>query len=379
MLWGQFKEGCGILHVKKYGEGTGKWEVFVYVADHTGKKKLKHKRGFKTKREAVSWGEQFKLQQSSNLDMKFKAFWELYREDMNQRLRENTVRTKEYIVELKILPYFGNKKMLDIKAADIRRWQNALMKKGYSQTYLKTIHNQLSAIFNYAVKYYDLPKNPCVQAGSMGKSQADTMEFWTQEEFETSVGCLKDKPVSYMAFKILFWTGVRIGELLALCLEDYNAEEKTLRINKSYQRINGKDVVTEPKTEKSRRVIALPDFLVEEINDYASRLYGVMPTDRMFMVTKSYLEHEMLRGVELSGVKKIRLHDLRHSHASLLISKLGAQPLVVAERLGHEKIQTTLNTYSHLYPNQARDLADQLNELNGEELEQEDTDNAGQT
>lgn len=305
-LGGNLRKGCDILHVKKYGEDAGKWEVFVYVADHTGKKKLKHKREFKTKREAVSWGEQFKLQQSSNLDMKFKAFWELYREDMNQRLRENTVRTKEYIVELKILPYFGNKKMLGIKVADIRRWQNALMKKGYSQTCLKTIHNQLSAIFNYAVKYYDLPKNPCVQAGSMGKSQADTMEFWTQEEFETFVECLKDKPVSYMALKILFWTGVRIGELLALCLEDYNAEEKTLRINKSYQRINGKDVVPEPKTEKSKRVIALPDFLVEEINDYASRLFGVMPTDRMFMVTKSYLEHEMLRGVELSGVKKIR-------------------------------------------------------------------------
>ena len=97
------------------------------------------------------------------------------------------------------------------------------------------------------------------------------------------------------------------------------------------------------------------------------------------MVTKSYLEHEMIRGVELSGVKKIRLHDLRHSHASLLISKLGAQPLMVAQRLGHEKIQTTLNTYSHLYPNQARDLVEQLNGLNEEDLEEEDIGNARET
>ena len=373
------KKECGILHVKKYGEGTGKWEVFVYVADHTGKKKLKHKRGFKTKREALAWGEQFKLQQASNLDMNFQAFWELYRTDMTQRLRENTFRTKEYIVELKILPYFGRRKIMDIKAADIRKWQNQLMKEGYAPTYLKTINNQLSAIFNYAVKYYDLPKNPCVQAGSMGKSQADSMKFWTQEEFEIFVECVKDKPVSYMAFKTLFWTGIRIGELLALTLNDFDAEEKTLRINKSYQRIKGKDVVTEPKTEKSKRIITLPDFLVEEMKDYTSHLYGMMKTDRLFMVTKSYLEHEMLRGVELSGVKRIRLHDLRHSHASLLISKLGAQPLVVAERLGHEKIQTTLNTYSHLYPNQARDLADQLNGLNEENSEEEDTDNVGET
>lgn len=367
------------MHVKKYGEGAGKWEVFVYVEDHTGKKKLKHKRGFKTKREAVAWGEQFKFQQSSNLDMSFQAFWELYRTDMTQRLRENTFRTKEYIVELKILPYFGRRKIMDIKAADIRKWQNQLMKEGYAPTYLKTINNQLSAIFNYAVKYYDLPKNPCVQAGSMGKSQAESMKFWTQEEFGLFVECVKDKPVSYMAFKTLFWTGIRVGELLALTLDDFSAEDKTLRINKSYQRINRKDVVTEPKTEKSKRVIPLPDFLVEEMKDYISRLYGMMETDRLFMVTKSYLEHEMIRGVELSGVKKIRLHDLRHSHASLLISKLGAQPLMVAQRLGHEKIQTTLNTYSHLYPNQARDLADQLNGLNEEDSGEEDTGHVGET
>jgi integrase len=368
------------LHIKKYGEDAGKWEVFIYVDDFiTGKKKLKHKRGFSTKREAVAWAEQFKLQQSSNLDMTFQAFWELYRHDMVNRLRENTVRTKDYITELKILPYFGQRKLVDIKAADIRKWQNKLMKEGYSQTYLRTINNQLSAIFNYAVKYYDFPKNPCKQAGAMGKDQADEMQYWTQEEFETFVECVKDKPVSYMAFKTLYWTGIRVGELLALILEDFNEQEKTLRICKSYQRIKRRDVVTEPKTKKSNRIITLPDFLVEELKEYVSKLYGMMPQDRLFSITKSYLEHEMIRGVELSGVKKIRLHDLRHSHASLLISKLGAQPSLVADRLGHEKIQTTLNTYSHLYPNQARDLADQLNTLSVDEAddEEEEDDNAG--
>ncbi len=108
-------------------------------------------------------------------------------------------------------------------------------------------------------------------------------------------------------------------------------------------------------------------------------LYGVMADDRIFHCTKSYMASEMLRGIKAAGVKKVRLHDLRHSHASLLISKLGAQPLVVAERLGHEKIQTTLNTYSHLYPNQARDLADQLNGLGTEGAEQEDVENARET
>ena len=358
----------------------GLWDVQFYYKDFRGKNTKKHKRNFKTKREAVEWAEKFILQQSKNLDMTFQSFWELYRDDMSQRLRENTVRTKDYIVELKILPYFGIRKICDITAADIRRWQNSLMKEGYSQTYLKTIHNQLSAIFNYAVKYYDLPRNPCTQAGSMGKGKAEEMQFWTQEEFETFVEFIKDKPVSYYAFLTLYWTGIRLGELLALSLEDFNAEEKTLSVTKSYQRINGKDVITEPKTAKSKRVITLLDFLVTELEEYTSRLYGMMKDDRLFCITKSYLEKEMSRGTKLSGVKRIRLHDLRHSHASLLISKLGAQPNLVAERLGHEKIQTTLSTYSHLYPNQSRSLADQLNGL-VEEIDEEegDGDNAGKT
>ena len=294
---------------------------------------------------------------------------------MSQRIRENTLRSKDYIVELKILPYFGQRKIADITAADIRRWQNSIMKQEYAPTYLKTINNQLSAIFNYAVKYYDLPKNPCTQAGSIGKGKAEEMKFWTQEEFEIFIECVKDKPVSYCAFLTLYWTGIRLGELLALSLGDFDAERKTLSITKSYQRINGRDVITEPKTAKSKRVVALPDFLVAELNEYASKLYGIMKNDRLFMITKSYLEKEMDRGVELSGVKKIRLHDLRHSHASLLISKLGAQANLVADRLGHEKIQTTLNTYSHLYPNQNRNLEDQLNKLIEDADDEEGDDN----
>lgn len=356
-------------------EERGYWEVFFYYKDYTGKRKQKHKRGFRTRKEAVSWAEQFIVQQSHNLDMTFQAFWELYRNDMSQRLRENTVRSKDYIVELKILPYFGQKKIAEITAADIRQWQNSIMKQEYAPTYLKTIHNQLSAIFNYAVRYYDLPRNPCTQAGSMGKGKAEEMKFWTQEEFEVFIEYVKDKPVSYYAFLTMYWTGVRVGELLALTLEDFNAEEKTLSIRKSFQRINGRDVITEPKTAKGKRVITLPDFLVMELEEYTGKLYGMMADDRLFMVTKSYLEKEMIRGVKLSGVKKIRLHDLRHSHASLLISKLGAQPNLVADRLGHEKIQTTLSTYSHLYPNQSRSLAEQLNGLMEESDDEEGGDN----
>lgn len=190
----------------------GLWDVQFYYKDWTGKSVKKHKRNFKTKREAVAWVNQFTMQQAHNLNMDFKAFWEIYRNDMKERLRENTMRSKDYIVELKILPYFGNRNISEISAADIREWQNTLLKKGYSQTYLRTVNNQLSCIFNYAVKYYDLPRNPCRQAGTIGKSKADEMNFWTQDEFEQFISCMEDKPTSHCGFMILYWTGCRIGD-----------------------------------------------------------------------------------------------------------------------------------------------------------------------
>ena len=213
----------------------------------------------------------------------------------------------------------------------------------------------------------------------MGKGKAEEMQFWTQDEFESFIECVKDKPIAYYAFLTMYWTGVRVGELLALTLSDFDDEKKTLSITKSYQRINGKDIITEPKTAKGKRVITLPEFLVAELEEYVGKLYGMMGNDRLFIVTKSYLEKEMIRGVKLSGVKKIRLHDLRHSHASLLISKLEVQPKLVSERLGHEKIQTTLDTYSHLYPDQSRNLADQLNGLVDGWDEEGGENNAGKT
>lgn len=347
----------------------GLWDVQFYYRDYTNKTIKKHKRNFATKREAIEYAEQFKVQKAKDISMTFSSFVELYLADMETRLRYNTMRSKRYIIELKLLPYFGKKKLSEITASDIRLWQQEMLKKGYKPTYLKTINNQLSAMFNYAVRYYDLPKNPCAIAGTMGKSNADEMKYYTLEEFEQFVECLKDKPMSYYAMQMLYWTGIRCGELLAITIGDINLDEKTLVINKSLQRIDGKDIISDPKTQKSKRVIALPQHLVNMLGEYMSMLYGKMKKDRLFEITKSYLEHEMARGSELSGVKRIRLHDLRHSHASLLISKLGAQPLQVAQRLGHERIQTTLGTYSHMYPNQARELANQIDALIKEKKE----------
>ena len=338
---------------------TGKWLIQYRYTDWQGNRKKSMKRGFKTKREAEEWLQNFLATKQADFNMLFEDFLKIYYADMETRLREHTMRTKKYVFDLKILPYFGKMKMNEITASDIRKWQSELIKQGYAPTYLKTISNQLAALFNYAVRYYDLPNNPCRKAGSMGKGKADEMNFWTKEEFDKFIDAIMNKQQSYMAFMTLFWTGILIGELLALNVADVDFEKRTISIMKSYQRMGGRDVITEPKTPKSKRVIAIPQFLAVDLQDYVNSMYGVQGEDRLFPITKYYLEHEMQRGIKESGVKRIRIHDLRHSHASLLV-EMGFSPLEIANRLGHEKIETTLNTYSHLYPDKQEQLADRL-------------------
>ena len=151
-----------------------------------------------------------------------------------------------------------------------------------------------------------------------------------------------------------------MGELLALTPQDIDFENKVIRITKSYQRLQGKDIITDPKTPKSKRVISMPDFLCEELQDYISKLYGVLPTDRIFHMTKSFLHHEMSRGSSLAGIKRIRVHDLRHSHVSLLIS-MGFSAVSIGNRVGHESVDITYR-YAHMFPTEQSQMAMKLDE-----------------
>ena len=288
-------------------EKTGTWRAVYRYTDWNGERKQTQKRGFKTKREAQAWEREQIHKTSADLDMNFKSFVELYTADMKTRLKENTWATKEHIIRTKLLPYFGKLKMCNITAQQIITWQNEMMNhkdengQPYSPVYLKTVHNQLSAIFNHAVRYYNLRDNPCKKAGSMGKKKNREMMFWTKEQYLKFAEVMMDKPLSFYAFEMLYWCGIREGELLALTPADFDFEKRTVTINKSYQRLNGQDLITTPKTEKSNRVITMPQFLAEEIQDYLKMLYGIGADDRMFTVTKSYLHREMDRGSKEAG------------------------------------------------------------------------------
>ena len=344
---------------------TNTWRVIYRYTDWTGERKQSQKRGFKTKREAQIWEREQLNKATADLDMTFDSFVEQYTADMQTRIKENTWATKEHIIRTKIIPYFGKQKMSSITAQQIITWQNELMNykdengKSLSPVYLKTINNQLSAIFNHAVKYYNLRENPCKKAGSMGKKKNREMLFWTKEEYLKFAEVMMDKPLSFYAFEMLYWCGIREGELLALTPADFDFEKCTVSITKSYQRLNGQDLITTPKTEKSNRVIKMPQFLADEMQDYLKQLYGIESNARMFTVTKSYLHREMDRGAKEAGVKRIRIHDIRHSAVSLLID-MGFTATAIADRVGHESIDITYN-YAHLFPSKQTEMAEKLN------------------
>lgn len=346
---------------------NGTWFVQFRYTDWKGERQQKFKRGFATKREAQDWEREFLMKKQADVTMLFSAYAELYERDIKPRLKENTLLTKESIIQKKIVPYFGKRKLCDITAKDVIEWQNEIRNltdkggKSYSSTYLKTVHNQLSAMFNHAVRYYGLKSNPAAIAGNMGVEERKEMKFWTLEEYKKFSDVMMDKPLSYYAFQMLYWCGIREGELLALTPQDFDFEAETVSINKSYQRLKGRDVITTPKTKKSNRTIKMPKFLCEEMQDFLGMYYSAGAEDRIFPVSKSYLHHEMDRGAEEAGVKRIRIHDLRHSHVSLLI-EMGFTALAIADRLGHESIEVTYR-YAHLFPTKQTEMANKLDSL----------------
>ena len=347
-------------------EKNGTWYVMVRYHDWKGVKRQKCKRGFATRREAQEWERNFQLQTDGDPDMTFEAFLELYEHDMRPRLKENTWLSKEHMIRTKLLPTFGKKMLSEIETRDIIAWQNELLdyrdekNQPYSPTYLKSIHNQLVAILNHSVRHYGLKSNPASKVGYIGSKEAEEMQFWTKEEYQRFAEAVMDKPMSYYAFEMLYWCGIREGELLALTPGDFDFKAGTVTISKSYQRLHGEDVITTPKTKKSVRSIRMPKFLCEEMQEYMKSLYGVKKKDRIFPVTKSYLYHEMDRGCRASGVKRIRVHDIRHSHVSLLID-MGFSAVAIADRVGHESIDITYR-YAHLFPSKQAEMANKLDD-----------------
>ena len=237
--------------------------------------------------------------------MTFQNFVERYKEDRRNRIKDSTWESKGHIIRTKLLPYFGRL-----------------------------------------------------------KKKSREMLFWTKDEYLKFIDAMMDKPLSFYAFEMLYWCGIREGELLALTPEDFDFDNRTVTISKTFQHTGGKDIVTPPKTEKSNRTITMPLFLADEIQEYLKMQYDIGLDDRLFPITKSYLYREMQRGCKDTGVKRIRIHDLRHSHISLLIDQ-GFSAVAIADRVVHESIDITYND-AHLFLSKQAEMADKLDMERGE-------------
>ena len=351
-------------------EKRGTWFVSFHYKDLDGTPRRKKKEGFKTKREALEWERDFLNAKAGTTDMTLGSLYEIYIEDCKKRLRQTTIEIKRSMIESKILPTFRNTQVREITPAMVRHWQNDLLDhmnkegKGYAATYLKELNDQFSTMMNFAIRFYGLDKNPVTQCGPFGRLSSKDMQFWTQNEFRIAIAQVKN-PVAKLAIELLFWTGMRSGELLALTLEDIDFEKGTISISKTLGSVRGGTIINPPKTPKSNRVIPVPRFMLQRIKDYTDRLVEYEPQDRIFNISKIVLKKELDAAAMAADIKRIRIHDLRHSHASMLI-EMGYSPLVISERLGHENIQTTLQTYSHLYPNKQKELVKKLEDIETE-------------
>ena len=298
-------------------------------------------------------------------DITFADFYQIYYHDMEVRLKPASLSSKRHIFSDKILPFFGPLPMRAVTTQHVRKWQSVILRQNYSLTYQQLIDFQLSAFMNYASRYYDFP-NPCIKAGHIGSSQTKKLSFWTLEEYERFISHFSNDPEAFTAFEILYWTGMRQGELLALTPSDIDYAHRQISITRSYTQIDGRDIISTPKTKKSIRRVDIPQFLLNEITVYLHTRH-LAPDQRMFDRTRHYLFFKLDKGCAASGVRRIRTHDIRHSHVSLLINA-GFSALDIAERVGHESVSTTLDVYAHFFPDQQQMLIDRLEQLHEEDV-----------
>ena len=343
-------------------EKSKKWYVSFYVKENGTSKKVK-KMGFNKKQEAMEYERNYINSFVSDTEITFENLYKSYMNDQKNRLKPSTIESKIYIFDKKILPFFQKYKIKEITPLLVRKWQNELIKGNHAQTYLRAIHEQLVAILNYAVKFYNLNKNPCSAAGRIGKKNAGEMSIWTLEEFKQFIEAINHKKEAVVGFNILFYTGMRVGEMLALTISDIDFDKHKIRINKTFQRIKRADVISTPKTPKSKRTIDCPKFVIDIIQDYIKVLYKPTPKTRLFEgFTKFKFQNDINVYSRKANLKKIRVHDLRHSHATFLLSK-GVNIVSLSRRLGHERVSTTLDVYSHVLKEDDDLIKDILNNL----------------
>ena len=362
----------------KYQVAKGiKWLTkFNYTDPLSGTTKTVYKRGFDSKRSAKQYEEDFlaSLLNASQPPQEViaKTFGDVFQEYLMSHKREDmkdsSLGTKFNIFSRHIFPYFETVAIDQITADDIANWQMTIKDilkpngKALSDSYLRTIQSQFNSIINYAHAKGYLQINPLADIKNMGIKDTRVV-FWSPEEYEQFAYHAMNYPEYYYAYEILYWCGLRQGEMFALTLDDIDFNDQVIHVTKTYHRINCQDVITTPKTPSSVRTVSMPAFLCDELKEYIAMLYEPQGSQRIFAeLTKSNLTKNFHSIIEKAGLKQITLHGLRHSHVSLLISKK-YDIFEVSKRIGHKSVKTTQDIYGHLFDSVQKSIAHDLDQL----------------
>lgn len=355
-------------------EKRNTWYFRTYVEDYDGTIKQKSKSGFATKKIAKEEEQKLIDKYNSNFnDITFQELYNVYIKHQEQALKPKSFSTYKSIFKLYILPFFSSYRLSKITNREYLEFKEKILKKGFSYKYNSSIHICMVSILNYAIDFYGLEKNIASKVGNFSKKDyIPKTDFWTFEEFLKFISVVNE--IEYHTlFTVLYYTGVRIGECLALTWNDFRNDY--LDINKTFTRSEESNyVLGPPKTFSSRRKISLDNYTIKKLNELKKHYQsfvnfndnwyifgGIKPLARTTITTNKNIY------CKKANVKEITLHNFRHSHASLLISQ--RVPLtVIQKRLGHKDLSTTLNKYSHMIPEDEDKAINAVNFLNNERI-----------
>lgn len=344
-----------------------RWSVrFRFV--EFGKYKQKRLSGFATKKEADKAYAEFinnnKLyKKSDNANLTFNQLYSKYYEHVSKRLKPSTLYDTEQNFNKHILPVFGSMKIFKISKQDVLKWQKILNESNYKYRFKRKLRGYLSSIIKFAMYYYDLPINPVAQVEPFRNTEAKIeMKIWSLDEFKQFIKSFNDSELTFKVFfSFLYLTGCRKGEAFALTWNDIDFNNKIVNINKNLTRKTLTDKtygIVATKTGESRR-ISISDNLICLLKDLYNHSHSNFVFGGEIPLADNTTTRVFKNHIILSKVSPIHIHCLRHSHASLLISN-GESIVMVAKRLGHASVEQTLNTYSHLMPNDEQKMLGKL-------------------
>ena len=359
--------------IKKADNGTYYFRANLGYHPITGKQIQKYRSGFATKKEAREEYSRLILSSVKELDEKKKTVsFQTFIEDTyllwyKTQVKESTYLNRYSTIQ-KHFAYFYKMATDEIEPIHVQSWQLELAKQ-FSPNYIHVVQGLLSLAFDRAIVLGIAKKNPSRMIGNI-KSKKTQVDFWTLEEFQKVISLLYKSDYYehylFISFWVLFMTGMRIGEAAALLWSDIDFDTGLLSITKTmYYKSMDDFKPVEPKTQASVRTIYVDADTIRELKAWQEvqkkvlKNCGYVLSYNGIPTSKHTLPRALEKLAELVGVHRIKIHALRHSHASLLIS-MGENPLLIKERLGHEKIQTTLGTYGHLYPNTNLEVANKL-------------------